>query len=67
LPDLIQFDAKGKTVTYYADQDVDEVFEAFQVTLKSDDVIQLNGQLVTGGDVFFFRVLGSLTPFYIAP
>ena len=64
---LIQFDAKGKTLTYLADQDVDEVYEAFQVELKSEDVIQLNDQLVSGGDVFFFRLVGSPSAFYIAP
>lgn len=58
----------GLSVVYRADQDNDEVFELYRVTLATPGTsTKLNGPLVAGGDVTSFGVIpGSSGVVYIA-
>jgi len=58
----------GLSVVYRADQEIDEVFELYRVTLATPgSSTKLNGPLVAGGDVTSFGVIpGSSGVVYIA-
>ena len=61
---MVQFDSTGRSVSYLANQDDLEIGEAFQVDLKTGAVFQINAPLVTGGDVYFFIVVGGTPPLF---
>jgi Tol biopolymer transport system component len=51
--DVVQMEVAphGRRVVYRADQDADDVFELFSVSLDGGLVVRLNAPLVAGGDV----------------
>jgi Tol biopolymer transport system component len=52
----LQFSPNGSRVIYLADQNIDEVFEAFSVPSSGGSAIKLNDTLVAGGDVTLQRI-----------
>jgi Tol biopolymer transport system component len=52
----LQFSPNGSRVIYLADQNIDEVFEAFSVPSGGGSAIKLNDTLVSGGDVTLQRI-----------
>ncbi|HJQ98398.1 MAG TPA: FG-GAP-like repeat-containing protein, partial [Candidatus Polarisedimenticolaceae bacterium] len=48
---VTQISPDGSRLVYYADQQVDEVFELYSVPIAGGAFVKLNGALVSGGDV----------------
>ena len=63
ITDFLQFDPKGKTLTFLSTHESPDTVEAFRTDLKTGSLIKLNDSLVTDGDVDFIRVQGSPLPY----
>jgi len=51
-----QISPDGSRVVYSADQNIDDVFELFSVSINGGPVVKLNGNLTSDGDIELFKI-----------